>query len=91
VFVLPIIIKGKGDDHSGDLVKKFKKIVAATNIIQNVKDRKYYMKPSEVRTQRMNELRRMRKRLRSLKKLKNIPAPRMPAKRMARDHKFSAE
>lgn len=78
---MPIIIKAKGDDHTGDLIKKFKKVIAATNIIQVVKDRKYYMKPSEVRTQRMNELRRMKKRMRSIKKLKNIPAPKMPVRK----------
>ncbi len=69
---MPIIIKAKGDDHTGDLIKKFKKVIASTNIIQIVKDRKYYQKPSEVRTVRMNELRRMKKRLRSLKKQKNV-------------------
>jgi ribosomal protein S21 len=88
VLFVPIIIKAKGDDHTGDLIKKFKKIIAATNIIQVVKDRKYYMKPSEVRTVRQNELRRMKKRLRSLKKMKNIPAPKIP-KRPVRFEKRS--
>ena len=36
---MPIIIKARGDDHTGDLIKKFKKIIAATDIIQIVKDR----------------------------------------------------
>jgi ribosomal protein S21 len=77
---VPIIIKAKGDDHAGDLIKKFKKVIAATNIIQVVKDRKYYMKPSEIRTQRQNEIRRMKKRAKIMKKLKNVPAPRPPKK-----------
>jgi len=82
-FFLPIILKARNDDHTGDLIKKFKKIIAATNIIQIVKDRKYYQKPSELRTVRMNELRRMKKRKRALKKLKNVPLPR-PPRRMTR-------
>ncbi len=78
---MPIIIRAKGDDHTGDLIKKFKKVIAATNIIQVVKDRKYYLKPSEVRTVRQNEIRRMKKRLRSIKKLKNAPTPKPPVRR----------
>jgi ribosomal protein S21 len=78
VFSLPIILKARNDDHTGDLIKKFKKIIAATNIIQVVKDRKYYQKPSEVRTVRMNEIRRSHKRKRALKKMKNTPVPRPP-------------
>ena len=85
---MPIIVKAKSDDHPGDVIKKFKKIIAATNIIQVVKDRKYYMKPSEVRTQRQNEIRRMKKRQRVLKHLKNVPAPRIP-KRFQRSEKRS--
>ncbi len=81
---MPIIIKAKSDEHPGDLIKKFKKVMAATNIIQVVKDRKYYMKPSEVRTQRQNEIRRMKKRMRSIKKLKNPPTPKPPTKRFQR-------
>ena len=77
---MPIIIRAKGDDHTGDLIKKFKKVVAATDIIQIVKDRKYYQKPSEIRTQKMNELRRMHRRLKSIKRLKNAPTPRPPKK-----------
>jgi ribosomal protein S21 len=75
---MPIIIRAKRDDHPGDIIKKFKKVVAATDIIQIVKDRRYFQKPSELRTVRMNEIRRMKKRLRSIKKLKNPPIPKPP-------------
>lgn len=81
---MPIIIKARGDDHTGDLIKKFKKVIAATNIIQVVKDRKYYQKPSEIRTVRQNEIRRMKKRVRAIKKLKNAPTPKPPSKRFMR-------
>lgn len=80
MFFLPIILKSRNDDHMSDLIKKFKKIIASTNIIQVVKDRKYYMKPSEIRTVRMNEIRRTSKRKRAIKKMKNVPISRPPKK-----------
>ncbi len=86
---MPIILKARSDDHTGDLIKKFKKIIAATDIIQIVKDRRYYQKPSEIRTVRQNEIRRMKKRQKSIKRLKNAPIPK-PPKRFANkfDNKF---
>ena len=87
---MPIVLKARNDDHTGDLIKKFKKIIAATNIIQVVKDRKYYQKPSELRTVRMNEIRRSHKRKRAIKKMKNAPIPRLP-RRMVKPRSFGTE
>ncbi len=87
---MPIILKARNDDHTSDLIKKFKKIMAATDIIQIVKDRKYYQKPSEVRTIRMNEIRRSQRRKRAVKKMKNVPLPR-PPRRLMRTRSFGAE
>lgn len=69
---MPIIIRAQGNDSTSDLIKKFKKISVATDIVQMVKDRRYYSKPSRVRAVHKTEMRRLRKRARSLKKLKNI-------------------
>ncbi len=77
---MPIIVRARSDEHPGDVIKKFKKISVATDIVQKVKDRRYYMKPSEIKTQRLNELRRTKKRLRAIKKMKNPPTPRPPRK-----------
>jgi ribosomal protein S21 len=88
---VPIIIRAKGDDHTGDLIKKFKKVIAATDIIQVVKDRRYYQKPSEVRTVRQNEIRRMKKRLRAIKKQKNVSTPKPPVRKVFKERKFGAE
>ncbi|MBW7944273.1 hypothetical protein H3C70_02650 [Patescibacteria group bacterium] len=87
---MPIVLKARNDDHTGDLIKKFKKVIAATNIIQVVKDRKYYQKPSELRTVRLNEIRRSQKRKRAIKKMKNAPIPR-PPRRMTKPRSFGAE
>lgn len=87
---MPIVLKARNDDHTGDLIKKFKKIIAATNIIQVVKDRKYYQKPSELRTVRLNEIRRSQKRIRAIKKMKNAPIPR-PPRRFSKPRSMSGE
>jgi ribosomal protein S21 len=69
---MPIIIKAQGNDTTGDLIKKFKKITIATDIVQKVKDRRYYQKPSKKKAIRETESRRLRRRMRSLKKMKNV-------------------
>ncbi len=69
---MPIIIKAQNNDSTGDLIKKFKKISVATDIVQIVKDRRYYQKPSKLKAVRNTEMRRLKKRARSLKRLKNI-------------------
>jgi len=69
---MPIIIKAKAGDSTHDIIKKFKKAVVNSDIVQKTRDRKYYIKPSQERAVRKTELRRLRKRSRSLKKMKNI-------------------
>ncbi len=69
---MPIIIRAQGNDSTSDLIKKFKKVTVATDIVQIVKDRRYYQKPSKVKAVKNTEMRRLKKRARSLKRLKNI-------------------
>lgn len=69
---MPIIIKAQGNDSTNDLIKKFKKATIATDVVQIVKDRRYYQKPSRIRAVHKIEMNRLRKRSRSLKKMKNI-------------------
>jgi ribosomal protein S21 len=69
---MPIIIKPHGNDSTGDLIKRFKKAVITTDVVQKAKDRRYYKKPSQVRAERTIERLRLQKRTRSLKKMKNI-------------------
>ena len=71
-MVLPIIIKAQANDSTSDVIKRFKKASIATDIVQIVKDRRYYRKPSRLRAVHTIEMIRLRKRARSLKKLKNI-------------------
>lgn len=72
VITLPIIVKAQGNESTNDLIKKFKKATISVDIVQLVKDRRYYQKPSKIKAVYQTELRRLRKRSRSLKKQKNI-------------------
>ncbi len=74
---MPIIIKAKGNESSSDLIRKFKKVMAATDVVQKVKDRAYHVKPSQQKKLKKDEKRRAKKRLRSLKKMKNISPERL--------------
>lgn len=69
---MPIIIKAQGNESTNDLIKKFKKATIATDVVQIVKDRRYYQKPSRIKAVRKIQVNRLRKRARSLKKMKNI-------------------
>jgi ribosomal protein S21 len=71
---MPIIItaaNGKSDSTS-DLIRRFKRAIAATNLVITVKDRRFHVKPAEAKNRMMNEKRRLKKKLRSLKRMKNI-------------------
>ena len=69
---MPIIIRSQGNESTNDLIKKFKKVIVATDIVQIVKDRRYYQKPSKVKAARTIEKKRLQKRVRSLKRMKNV-------------------
>lgn len=74
---MPIIVKAKGNDSTSDVIRKFKKTVAATDIVQKVKDRSFFQKPSQVKKVKKDEKRRSKKRLQSLKKMKNVSSERL--------------
>lgn len=69
---MPIVIKAKKNQSTNDVIRQFKKAASATDIVQKAKDRRYFIKPSQVKAQAYNELRRIKKRYRSLKKMKNV-------------------
>lgn len=70
---MPIIVrKTNKSDSTGNLVRKFKKAVSGQDIVQRARDRRYYKKPSAVKAERLSEKRHLRKRLKTLKKMKNI-------------------
>ncbi len=71
---MPIIVTSKKGDSASNLIRKFKKLVSASDIVQKARDRRYYKKPSTIKAERLSEKRHLRKKLKTLKKMKNVPA-----------------
>lgn len=69
---MPIVIKAQGSDTTGDVIKKFKKAAASSNVVIIAKDRAFFQKPSRKRAVKKIERKRLQRRARSLKKMKNI-------------------
>ncbi len=70
---MAIVVKARPNDGPNDLIKRFKKVIVSSDIVQKVKDRQYYQRPSQMKKMAANDNRRLRRRLRGLKKMKNIP------------------
>lgn len=73
VFTLPIIVKAKNNQNPTDVIRQFKKVVAATDIVQKTKDRRYFVKPSQLMAIKKEEKKKQKKRHRSQKRMKNQP------------------
>jgi len=69
---MPIIIRAKKSDSVHDIIKRFKKAVVQTDIVQIAKDGMYFVKPSKKRAVKRIEMKRLRRRARSLKRMKNV-------------------
>jgi ribosomal protein S21 len=69
---MPIIIKAQKGDSVRDLIRRFKKATAATDIVNVVKDRRYNIKPAQKMNVLKSQKRRLKKKIRSLKKMKNV-------------------
>lgn len=69
---MPVIVRARKSDSSNDVIRKFKKAAAASGVVQTVKDRRYFQKPSKGKSSKTAEYNRLRRRSRSLKKRKNI-------------------
>ncbi|MBU0978842.1 MAG: 30S ribosomal protein S21 [Patescibacteria group bacterium] len=69
---MSLIIRAQGKDSTHDVIKKFKKAVSMTDIVQDAKDGQYYSKPSKERATVKIQIKRLKRRSRSLKRMKNI-------------------
>lgn len=69
---MPIVIRATSKDSTHDLIKRFKKALAKTDLVQDAKDGQYFQKPSKLRAIKKIEKSRLSKRLRQLKRMKNI-------------------
>lgn len=69
---MAIVVKAGPNDNTHDVIKEFKKAASASDIVTRAKNRRYYQKPSQIRAQKKTEMRRLKKRARSLKTQKNV-------------------
>lgn len=69
---MPLIVKAKKNQSANDLIRQFKKVSLISGIVDLVKDRRYFQKPSKKRAIKKIEKIRLQKRARSLKRMKNI-------------------
>ncbi len=69
---MAIVVKAKKGDSTNDVIRKFKKASIASGVVQKAKDSRYYKKPSKVRAEKTATRNRLKRRARSLKKMKNI-------------------
>jgi ribosomal protein S21 len=71
---LPIIIKAKSKDNNNSLIREFKKVSSVTDIVQKVRDRRYFQKPSKINAVKKIQRKRLQNKIRVLKHTKNIGA-----------------
>lgn len=69
---MAIVIKAKKGDSTGNLIRRFKKAVMAQDLVNKARDRRYYKKPATIRAEKKSTKKHLRKKLKSLKKRKNI-------------------
>ena len=53
-----IVVKDQPGDTSDSLIRKFSKKVAAEGLLQDLKKREFYQKPSELKKEKMKMLKR---------------------------------
>lgn len=70
---MPVIVVAQHKDTSGDLIKQFKKATAQANIVELARELQYHHSPAKTRTEKRIHKKRLQRRLRSLKRTKNIP------------------
>lgn len=71
---MAIVIVAQGNDSNSDVIRKFKKAAASTDIVQKAKDLHYFQKPGKIMAQKKIEKTRLRRKARVLKHTKNVSA-----------------
>jgi len=69
---MPIVIRAKQNDSTNDVIKRFKRAVTQVDIVQKAKDAAFFISKSSVRASKRMDMNRLRRRARSLKKMKNV-------------------
>lgn len=56
------VVRAKKDESNDSVIRRFKKQVLIDQVLTLVKKRDYYLKPSQVRKEKLKELERQKKR-----------------------------
>lgn len=59
---MAIIVKAEPGETTDQIIRKFKKKVQQDQILTDIKEREFYKKPSEIRKERLAELKRRKRR-----------------------------
>lgn len=59
---MPVVVKAQPGDTTDKILRKFKKKVLQSQILTELKDRQFYLKPAEKKKQRLAPFRRRKKR-----------------------------
>jgi len=70
---LPIIIKAKNNkSNNAKMIRDFKKATAIADVVEKARARRYFQKPSQLKAVNKIMRKRLQRKIRSLKKTKNI-------------------
>lgn len=58
---MAIIVKAQPGDSTDQIIKKFKKLILADQLLTQLKEREYYKKPAIRKKEKLTELKRRRK------------------------------
>ncbi|PIY80211.1 MAG: hypothetical protein COY80_04255 [Candidatus Pacebacteria bacterium CG_4_10_14_0_8_um_filter_42_14] len=69
---MPIVIRAKQNDSTNDVIKRFKRAVTQVDIVQKAKDAAFFISKASMRASKRMDMNRLRRRARSLKRMKNV-------------------
>lgn len=69
---MPIVVKANKNQSANDLIKQFKRATASFDVVQKAKDKRFFISDAQERASRKIDSRRLQRRIRKLKKMKNI-------------------
>lgn len=59
---MPTIVKAGPQDTNDQIIKKFKKKILQDNLLEKIKEKEFFKKPSLIRKEKKDEFRKRRKR-----------------------------
>lgn len=67
---MPIVVKAQPGDSTDQLIRNFKKRILQDQLLTELKEREFYKKPSMLKKEKMSEFKRLKKRRKKLRCLR---------------------